>query len=181
MDSKRIELLLERYWSCVSTLEEEEELKQFFNSDSIPDHLKEYAGLFRYFDQEKQTGNLDQSFDLELIDKIRNEKAAAGKSRRMVFNYLKVAAAIGIVMITSFFFRKNLSPDRRPELLGTYEDPQQAYEETKRVLMMVAGKLNSGKKYIENVGAFNEAKEKIEGLENKQGEDQNNKSKNNFN
>jgi len=178
MDSKRIEILLERYWLCTTTLEEEEELKQFFNSDEIPDHLKEYAGLFQYFNTEKQTSSLDPSFDKELMDKIKSDRQLAGKSRRMIFNYIKVAAAIVIVMIASFLYRKNLTPDSRPEILGTYQDPKEAYEETKRVLMMVASKLNNGKKYIENVGAFNEAKEKVEGennTDNKQEKSKNNK------
>jgi len=163
MDSKRIEILLERYWACTTTLEEEEELRYFFNSEEIPDHLKEYTGLFRYFSTEKEGSHLDPSFDRELMEKIRNDRQFAGKSRKMIYNYLKVAAAIAIVMIASFFYRKNLTPESRPELLGTYDDPKEAYEETKRVLMMVASKLNNGKKYIENVGAFNEAKEKVEG------------------
>jgi len=177
MDFKRIELLLDRYWSCVSTLEEEEELKRFFNSEEVPAHLKQYIGLFRYFEKEKITGALDTSFDLDTVSRIRNEKSAAGKSRKLVFNYLKVAAAIGIVMIASLFFRQNLPSDQRPELLGTYQDPKEAFEETKRVLMLVAGKLNRGKKYIETVGSFNEAKEKIEGQSTD--EDQTEKKNNN--
>jgi hypothetical protein len=47
MDLSRIEKLLERYWNCVSTVEEEEELRAFFNGKSgndLPDELKEAAG-----------------------------------------------------------------------------------------------------------------------------------------
>ena len=54
MDSKRIELLLERYWNCVSTLEEEAELKEYFTTtQEIPEHLKQAAPLFQYFDKER--------------------------------------------------------------------------------------------------------------------------------
>ena len=78
-------------------------------------------------------------------------------------------------MIASLFFRQNLAEDQQPVILGTYQDPKEAFEETKRVLMLVAGKLNRGKKYIETVGAFNEAKEKIKGQstsENKKEKDE---------
>ena len=164
MDSKRIETLLDRYWSCVSTLEEEEELKKFFNSGEVPDRFKQYEGLFKYFEAEKKSSDLGASFDMELMEKIRMLKPV-NNQRRIVFNYLKVAAAIGMVLVASFLFRQNLAPENRPELMGTYEDPQQAYEETKKVLMLVASKLNKGRKYTETIGAFSDAEEKIKGNE----------------
>lgn len=175
MDSKRIETLLERYWSCVSTLEEEEELRKFFSSENVPDHLKEYENLFKYYEAEKKSISLDSTFDLELVEKIKSQKPS-NKSRRIVFNYLKVAAAVAMVMVASFLFRQNLAPENRPELMGTYEDPQEAYEETKRVLMLVASKLNKGKKYTETLSNFNEAEQKIKGVdtdENNNNEDNN--------
>lgn len=173
MDYKRIETLLERYWSCVSTLEEEKELKDFFNSGNIPDHLKEYEPLFKYFETEKTAG-LDEAFDSELTKKIE-EQNSSSKTRSIVFNYMKVAAAIAVVLAASFLFRQNLAPENRPELMGTYEDPQEAYEETKRVLMLVASKLNKGRKYTGTISNFNEAEQKIKGLD----EDQENDNKDN--
>jgi hypothetical protein len=101
---------------------------------------------------------------MELMEKIRILKPV-NNQRRIVFNYLKVAAAIGMVLVASFLFRQNLAPENRPELMGTYEDPQQAYEETKKVLMLVASKLNKGRKYTETIGAFSDAEEKIKGNE----------------
>ena len=176
MDSKRIETLLERYWSCVSTLEEEEELKQFFNSDEVPEHLKEYEVLFKYFETEKKAISLDQTFDEDLVEKIKTIKPS-NNSRRIFFNYLKVAAAVAMVLVASFLFRQNLAPENRPELMGTYDDPEQAYEETKRVLMLVASKLNKGKKYTETLGNFSDAEQKIkDGLTDE--ENNNNKDSN---
>ncbi|HEX9649632.1 MAG TPA: hypothetical protein VGA21_03670 [Cyclobacteriaceae bacterium] len=164
MDSKRIETLLDRYWSCVSTLEEEEELKKFFNSDEVPERFKEYENLFKYFEAEKKSSGLGDSFDRELAQRIRLLKPS-NSSGKIFFNYLKVAAVIAMVLVASFLFRQNLAPENRPDLMGTYEDPQEAYEETKRVLMLVASKLNKGRKYTETIGAFNEAEEKIKGGE----------------
>lgn len=162
MDSKRLEILLNRYWNCVSTLEEEQELKNFFskNKEDIPDHLKEVAELFQYYESEKDTVSLDSSFDENILNKLKTRKKE-GKTRRIFNNYLKVAAAVLIVATASYLFREHLEPEKRPELMGTYEDPREAYEETKKALMIISAKLNFGTKQAEKIKVFNDAEEKI--------------------
>ena len=54
MDSKQIEQLLEKYWNTETSLEEEQQLRDFFRGESIPEALKETAELFRYFDHQKK-------------------------------------------------------------------------------------------------------------------------------
>jgi hypothetical protein len=54
MDSKHIESLLEKYWNCETTLEEEQQLREFFKSE-VPESMKDVAEVFRYFNaQQKQ-------------------------------------------------------------------------------------------------------------------------------
>ena len=47
MDYKYIEQLLERYWQCETSLEEESELRAFFSEGEIPAHLLQYRDLRR--------------------------------------------------------------------------------------------------------------------------------------
>ena len=54
MESNRIEKLLEKYWSCESTLEEEQELKNLFSNQGNPEAFMEAQVLFRYFDLAKK-------------------------------------------------------------------------------------------------------------------------------
>ena len=42
MDYKYIEQLLERYWQCETSLEEESELRSFFSEEEVPAHLLRY-------------------------------------------------------------------------------------------------------------------------------------------
>lgn len=160
MESKRLETLLNRYWNCVSTRKEEEELRKYFseNYGNIPEELKDVAGLFKYYDSEKET-NLDRTFDTELLSKLSSRKSK-GKHRQL-FNLLKVAAAIGLVGGASYIFRQSLQPENRPELLGTYENPEQAFEETKKAFALIASKLGKGTKQVEKIGEFNKAENKI--------------------
>ena len=46
MDYKYIEQLLERYWECETSLEEENILRTFFSQDNIPVSLLRYKSLF---------------------------------------------------------------------------------------------------------------------------------------
>ena len=59
-DYKYIEQLLERYWECQTTLEEESILRTFFAQDEIPMHLLPYRQLFIAQKEEKETVLLRQ-------------------------------------------------------------------------------------------------------------------------
>ena len=48
MDYKYINQLLERYWKCETSLEEEDILRAFFSQDNIPAELERYKPLFVY-------------------------------------------------------------------------------------------------------------------------------------
>ena len=54
MDSKHIEELLNKYWQAETSLEEEQLLRQYFSSDDVPEHLRETALLFRYYEDQKK-------------------------------------------------------------------------------------------------------------------------------
>ena len=46
MDYKYIEQLIERYWQCETTLQEEAILRAFFSQPDIPESLRQYQALF---------------------------------------------------------------------------------------------------------------------------------------
>ena len=56
MDYKYIEQLLERYWNCETSLEEEQILRSFFHQKEIPAHLLRYKAMFAYQEIEKERG-----------------------------------------------------------------------------------------------------------------------------
>ena len=160
MDSKRLEILLNRYWSCVSTLEEEKELQDYFNNNEVDEDMVEIGTLFRYYQSEKKIEKLDGSFDSSIIEKIKEIKdSRKPKLRKLIYNYLKVAASVLIVITASYFYSESL--EKRPKLLGTFEDPREAYEETKKALMMIAQQMNKGKNQVGKLKMFTEAETKI--------------------
>lgn len=69
MDYKYIEQLLERYWECQTTLEEETILRSFFAQDDIPASLLPYRDLFTAESQMAHE-HLNDDFDQRLMAKI---------------------------------------------------------------------------------------------------------------
>lgn len=110
MDSKNIEQLLERYFQCETSLEEEAALKAFFCSSQVPSHLMRYRDLF-VFQQLEAGEGLDDDFDARVLAQIEVPVVKARKvSLTARFMPLFKAAAVvalvlsaGSVMQHSFF------------------------------------------------------------------------------
>ncbi len=68
MDYKYIEQLLERYWQCETSLEEEHILRAFFCQADVPAELEQYRSLFAYeSDQQQAETPLGADFDERMI------------------------------------------------------------------------------------------------------------------
>lgn len=78
MNYKYIEQLLERYWECQTTLEEEAILRTFFAQADIPASLLPYRDLFQA-EEELAQEHLSDDFDKRLMEQIDKE---ANESRR---------------------------------------------------------------------------------------------------
>lgn len=99
MDSKQIEQLLERYWQCETTVEEEAQLRRFFCSEDVPAHLMRYKALFAY-QQVQQEEHLGDDFDARILAQV---EAPVVKARRMTLvarfmPLMKAAAAVALVI-----------------------------------------------------------------------------------
>lgn len=100
MDSNYIEQLLERYWQCETSQEEEAQLRSFFNSEDVPAHLLRYKDLFVYQEFLQQDG-LGENFDQKVLAQV---EVPVVKARRMTlmsrFMPLVKAAAVIALMFS---------------------------------------------------------------------------------
>ena len=99
MDSKHIEQLLERYWQCETSLEEETLLRDFFNGSNVPEHLARYKDLFVY-QQFLQEAHLSEDFDARVLAEI---EVPVVKARRLTLTarfmpLFKAAAVVAVVL-----------------------------------------------------------------------------------
>ena len=70
MDYKYIEQLLERYWDCETTNEEESILRTFFSQKDVPARLLKYRSLFEYQKQAASEAPLGDNFDQKVLAAI---------------------------------------------------------------------------------------------------------------
>ena len=100
MDYKYIEQLLERYWDCQTSLEEEQILRSFFSQKDVPSCLQQYRDVFMYQTtaHEEQLG---EDFDRRMLNMV--EKPTVVKARTIGLSsrlapFLKAAATVAIVI-----------------------------------------------------------------------------------
>ena len=79
MDYKYIEQLLERYWDCDTTIEEESILRTFFSQKDVPARLIKYRSLFEYQKQSADSEPLGDEFDQKVLAAIAEETAKTPK------------------------------------------------------------------------------------------------------
>lgn len=161
MDSKRIDELLSKYWNCETSLEEEQMLREYFNGKDIPEQFKEASPLFQYFQEQKKKSVGDQAFDesISLTPKVDGKV----RSVNWVYNSLRIAAGVVVLMTAIWFVRSEIRRSTPQEIVDTYDDPQLAFEETKRALLMISKSFGTAEQQAKKINLFNEAQDQIEG------------------
>jgi hypothetical protein len=160
MDSKNIQALLEKYWNCETSLEEEQQLKAYFRGQEIPEQLKETAALFQYFDEHKKKDLQDSSFDHEVLKKVKAPKQ--GKVVSIFYNSMKIAAGIAVLIVATFLVRNEIRETSPVAVADTYDDPKLAFEETKKALMMISKSFGNAQDKAKKINMFNEAQKSIQ-------------------
>lgn len=161
MESERIKTLIQKYWDAETSLEEEAELRRYFSGEQVGAEWKDTASLFRYYDLKKQEAVADPDFDQHVMKKIR--KKPAGNMRSMVFNMGRIAAGLLVVVAITYFVREEARKSYPSEVVDTYSDPQLAFEETKKALMILSKGFEKAQHEAGKMRVFHEAEQKVKG------------------
>lgn len=135
MELANIEKLLEKYLNAETTLIEEKELKNYFLSDNVAQHLQEYQPLFGYLSTSK-----NEKFT----------KTIQLKTQKTNWKWLSVAASV--VLLVSVYTGYQNNQQRKAEKI---------YTETRMAFGMLAANLNKGNEAIAQLQYFEETKDKI--------------------
>ena len=128
-----IDKLLEKYENGETSLKEEQQLKHYFTQETVAPHLEVYKPMFAYF-----LVNQQEQFTKDVPLKTKRN-----------FNYKWISVAAVAVLMLGFYFGTTL----RGSDLGTYEDPQLAFNEFSKSMEMISSKFNTG---TSTVGYLNE-------------------------
>ncbi len=118
-----IEELLEKYENGETTLKEEQQLKNYFSQETVAPHLEMYKPMFTYFLVNKQ-----EQFTKDIPLKTKK-----------VFNYKWISVAAVAVLMLGIYFETSFNND-----LGTYEDPQLAFNDFSKSMKMISSQFNKG-------------------------------------
>ena len=125
MDYKYIDQLLERYWQCETTLQEEAILRTFFSQEDVPAELQQYKPLFD-LQQMEQEATLGEDFDARILSMVGKDQPAAKKvtftSRLMPL--FRAAAVVAIILTLG-------NAAQAPWDRG-WDDPKDAYAKFKQ-------------------------------------------------
>lgn len=97
MNYQYIEQLIERYFSCQTTLQEEQILRSFFSNEDVPGHLMQYTSLFCYENNAKQE-TLGHDFDRKILAEIDRRQARTLNHKRHFAPLFRAAAIVAIII-----------------------------------------------------------------------------------
>ena len=122
MDYKYINQLLERYWNCETSLEEEGILRAFFSQKDVPAELRQYQPLFAYQQLEAKEKHLGADFDNRLLAMIEEDEPIKVKARTITLTQrlkpLFKAAAVVAIFLTLGNAAQELFQTQQPSTTG---------------------------------------------------------------
>ena len=101
MDYKYIEQLLERYWECTTSLEEENILRTFFRQKDVPASLLQYKALCTYEQTQREEEVLGEEFDTKMMEMINEPTPVKARTIRLTQRLMplfKAAAVVAIIL-----------------------------------------------------------------------------------
>ena len=149
MEFNKIEDLLEKYFQGETSIAEENQLKEYFSSSNVAQHLEQYKPMFGYFSQVKE-------------QKSTQEIPLKAKKRNVA--WLSIAASVVVLLgIGTYFFvsEKNATPAVAQSELGTYDDPEEALAATQKALALLSNNVNVGIESVQYIQEYQQSKNKI--------------------
>ncbi|OXB07907.1 hypothetical protein [Flavobacterium pectinovorum] len=149
MELNKIEDILEKYFQGETTIAEEKELKEYFSSPNVAQHLEQYKPMFGYFSQVKQQKSTQ---NIPLKTKKRNVA------------WLSIAASVVVLLsIGTYFYvsEKNTASVVAQSELGTYDDPEEALKATQKALALLSNNVNVGIESVQYIKEYEQSKNKI--------------------
>ena len=151
MGLDRIEKLVEKYFEGETSIAEEKELKVYFSSTDVAQHLKQYQSIFGYFAQAKQEA---LKTEFPLLSKIHSKK-------RNVVAWLSIAASVVVFLGIGTVMYLNSNDSYQFVSCNSEDDPEKVLKETQKALALVSEKLNTGIESVNYINEYENSKNKI--------------------
>lgn len=154
-----IDDLIEKYYDCETSLEEEKYLSEYFSSNNVADHHKVLIPQFAYLKMEES--KLSSQFEAKILE-ILNQKEEKKPIKLSFFsgNYWKYsAAAVVLLGIGMAYFLNSNSIKVTGNSSMSEEDF--AYNETISALQIISDNLGSADDHFQTFELLNKGLEQI--------------------
>lgn len=152
MESKEnIRELLDKYLDGMTSLEEENFLKEYFNRGNVPKEFRSEAHWFENASRQKLKEDDISALENHLSQWVDNQNRHE-KNIRLRFWMMGIAASVILLIGVTFLIKHQQSEKMR----DTYQDPQIAYLEARKVLLYVSQTLNKGTDKFQTVSRIQE-------------------------
>ena len=145
METKRIAELLDKYYRGETTLEEERQLKGFFQQEEVPEELQADKDVFLlYTGLPQQPVDLPEGLEERLSASIGRWQKESQRRRPWLRPSIRrwsmgIAASLLIAAGMGIYLQK-----AEPKQHDTFTNPALAYQETQRALQLFAAALQKG-------------------------------------
>ncbi|MEN2402976.1 hypothetical protein GKZ90_0024530 [Flavobacterium sp. MC2016-06] len=150
MELSKIEYILEKYFQGETSIAEEKELKEYFSSSDVAQHLEQYKPMFGYFSQVKEQKSTQE---IPLQTKKRNVA------------WLSIAAsAVVLLGIGTYFYVSDKNATQQVAVqseLGTYDNPEEALAATQKALALLSNNVNVGIGSVQYINEYEQSKNRI--------------------
>ncbi len=158
IDYEHIDELLEKYYECETTLEEEKYLNDYFASDNVADNHKILIPQFIYIKNDES--KLSDTFDAKIMELLNHQEKKPIRLSFFSGNYWKYsAAAVIVVGIGMAYFLSGNSIKVTGNSSMSEEDF--AYNETMNALQIISDNLGSADDHFQTFELLNKGLGKI--------------------
>jgi hypothetical protein len=150
MKEEKLKELLERYYNGDTSDEEEFLLRKYFLGNEVFPGYEAEKEIFSYYSGNEEAYAPSDDLEKRIIKSIDAIEGKHTFSRKRLI-LLSVAASLAILIGSYFFFINRSEPE------DSFDDPQIAYVEAKRILFDISVRMNRGTMALQNVARINNA------------------------
>jgi len=143
----RIENLIDKYFEGETSIAEENELKVYFSSSDVAQHLKQYQPIYVYFSQAKE-----QQFTQEIPQQTKKQN---------VVMWLSIAASVIVMLSVGTFMYFETNKTEQFVACNSEDSPELALEQTQKALALVSEHLNTGIESVSYINEYENSKNRI--------------------
>ncbi|MDI5898393.1 hypothetical protein [Flavobacterium yafengii] len=146
MELVKIEDLLEKYFQGETSIAEENELRNYFSSSNVAQHLEQYKPIFGYFSLAK-----GHQFTPEIPLQSKKRNVA----------WISIAASVVVLLGIGTYAYYSADVVTKSKDLGTYDDPEEAFRATQKALSLLSDNVNVGIESVQYIQEYQTTKDKI--------------------